>query len=349
VLSDTARVSQPTEITQFISNQALSNAEARWALESAFALVLSVALIAPATAQTWYCEPSRAYYPQVQTCAAPWRAMNQPQTPTSIPPDWYCRTNPAVCQYYMNLRQQEQTAHTAQIEAESARRTAEIEAANAKQAAEIEAQKAVARAKRVEEARIAAENSPNNICRNPGVAHMLISEFNEFDWYDGRKAVDIEHLVTKSYTSENSMSCYGTWVLNHGQRINGTMTTKPNVAGDIIAEWKAENWEPSVVETPTALVPAPPTQQTTSAFQDGVRDRQTWEQWFNSLSGDEREGAFYWAGQRSLKNPGSCNTLEPAKIMGCKEAQTKLAPTDVRRKSEPDFRAGWNSIQAPAS
>jgi len=55
-------------------------------------LRLSVAVIGaaaaisagPAAAQapgTYWCEPARAYYPQVANCPAPWRVLNAAQTP----------------------------------------------------------------------------------------------------------------------------------------------------------------------------------------------------------------------------------------------------------------------------
>jgi hypothetical protein len=42
------------------------------------------------------------------------------------------------------------------------------------------------------------------------------------------------------------------------------------------------------------------------AFQDGLRDRTSWERWFAGTSGDFKDGAEYWAGQRSLPHPGPC-------------------------------------------
>jgi len=42
----------------------------------------------------------------------------------------------------------------------------------------------------------------------------------------------------------------------------------------------------------------------TAAYQGGLRDRAAWEEWFNSLQGDYKTGAFYWSSQRSLPHPG---------------------------------------------
>jgi hypothetical protein len=81
---------------------------------------------------------------------------------------------------------------------------------------------------------------------------------------------------------------------------------------------------------------------TSPMFQKGLSDRATWETWVTGLTSDYRTGAEYWAGQRSLSHPGSCNGV-PAFTAGCREAQSRLAPVDVLRKSEPDYKAGWNS------
>ena len=78
-------------------------------------------------------------------------------------------------------------------------------------------------------------------------------------------------------------------------------------------------------------------------FQKGIANRTAWENWFNGLSGDEKIGAFYWAGQRSLPNPGSCNQMNDAFERGCREAIAVLSPSDALRKSDPTYRAGWNS------
>jgi hypothetical protein len=94
---------------------------------------------------------------------------------------------------------------------------------------------------------------------------------------------------------------------------------------------------------PDEMVPsAIPSPATSPMFQKGFTDRASWEIWVAGLSSDYRTGAEYWAGQRSLSHPGSCNGV-PAFMAGCREAQSRLAPADVLRKSEPDYKAGWNS------
>jgi hypothetical protein len=45
---------------------------------------------------------------------------------------------------------------------------------------------------------------------------------------------------------------------------------------------------------------APQKPEFPAAFQEGLADRRVFEQWFSTLSGDYRDGADYWASQRSL-------------------------------------------------
>jgi hypothetical protein len=79
---------------------------------------------------------------------------------------------------------------------------------------------------------------------------------------------------------------------------------------------------------------------------EGSADRRVWENWFAGLTGTFREGAEYWAGQRSLPRPGLCYGVTGQRFgdwsAGCTAAKRLLGPTDVRRRSEPAYRAGWN-------
>jgi len=102
--------------------------------------------------------------------------------------------------------------------------------------------------------------------------------------------------------------------------------------------------EPSPTATAT---PNPSESMPSVAFRQGQVDRQSWEAWFDSLTGDDRAGADYWASHRSLPNPGSCSAA-PASTgadwtAGCVAAQQRLAAADVRRKTEPEYRLGWNN------
>jgi hypothetical protein len=98
--------------------------------------------------------------------------------------------------------------------------------------------------------------------------------------------------------------------------------------------------------SPTATAPPSSSEPQTSAFRQGQVDRQSWEGWFGSLTDEKRAGADFWATHRSLPHPGSCGTAPSTGAdwtAGCFDAQQRLATADVRRKTEPDYRLGWNS------
>lgn len=96
---------------------------------------------------------------------------------------------------------------------------------------------------------------------------------------------------------------------------------------------------------------ASPVQDNTSSEAQGHADRMTFEAWIGSLNGDERRGADFWAAERSKPKPVSCIAvvLGPDYTSGCQEAQRRLAVLDVRRKTEPDYRKGWNAPLADAA
>jgi hypothetical protein len=85
----------------------------------------------------------------------------------------------------------------------------------------------------------------------------------------------------------------------------------------------------------------------TAAYEDGAADRRAWEAWFGGLEGAYQEGAEYWAEQRSGPTPGSCYGPIGQNLgdwtAGCLAAKRILTRSDVRRKSERGYYAGWNS------
>jgi len=106
----------------------------------------------------------------------------------------------------------------------------------------------------------------------------------------------------------------------------------------------------TTLHTPSAnatAVASPFEPQPPAAYRQGQVDRQSWEAWFASLTDDTRAGADYWAAHRSVPNPGSCDAVPPSTgadwTAGCLAAQQKLAASDVRRKTEPQYRQGWNN------
>jgi len=227
----------------------------------------------------------------------------------------------------------------------------------ARQAAEDRAAETIAAHERaVAEAKAEAESSPDNFCRIPTTAKALIDGYNDLfsQNFPERKVVDIEHLVTLKKDSERkTLACHGVWVLTTGERVEGTLTFRPNVAGDLIQSWKAEGWEPTVL--PSSPPQAPRTQTAANngasgetAFQTGLADRSAWEAWYGGLSGDYRNGATFWASQRSLPHHASCDDLGGQAMDGCRAAVARLSPSDVERKRDPEYRKGWNSYQPPS-
>jgi hypothetical protein len=97
---------------------------------------------------------------------------------------------------------------------------------------------------------------------------------------------------------------------------------------------------------PPPIAATAPVSPSSREFQEGQADRRAWEAWFNGQSGDYRNGAEYWAAHRSLRNPGSCMASPPSTgaswTAGCSAAQEKLTPSDTRRRTEPEYRLGWN-------
>jgi uncharacterized protein YecT (DUF1311 family) len=103
--------------------------------------------------------------------------------------------------------------------------------------------------------------------------------------------------------------------------------------------------------TPSALVTNPAPSSSSPAFKQGQIDRQNWESWFASVTGDYHAGAEYWATHRSDQHPPSCGASPPSTsadwTAGCYAAQQKLAEADLRRKTELDYRRGWNALPLP--
>jgi hypothetical protein len=93
--------------------------------------------------------------------------------------------------------------------------------------------------------------------------------------------------------------------------------------------------------------PSTDQQPISRSYEEGAADRRAWETWFGGLSGAYQAGAEYWAEQRSTPAPGSCYGPAGRDLgdwtTGCLVAKRILTPSDVRRKSEHDYYAGWNS------
>jgi hypothetical protein len=88
--------------------------------------------------------------------------------------------------------------------------------------------------------------------------------------------------------------------------------------------------------------PVAPTPTTSPMFQKGAADHTAWQIWVDSFSGEFRAGIEWWASQRSMPNPGPC-VGSPGFVAGCNQAKARLAPYDLLRKTQPEYKLGWNS------
>jgi hypothetical protein len=76
-------------------------------------------------------------------------------------------------------------------------------------------------------------------------------------------------------------------------------------------------------------------------YEKGFADHTAWQNWVEGYSGEFRAGIEWWASQRSISRPGSCEGT-PLFTAGCNEARARLAPLDKLRKSDDDYKLGWN-------
>jgi hypothetical protein len=100
------------------------------------------------------------------------------------------------------------------------------------------------------------------------------------------------------------------------------------------------------VVSPVSANPAQVAAALTPAYAQGRQARLDYEQWFVALPpGNYRDGATFWASNRSLKPPPTCtNGAIPAWQQGCVDGRARLAPVDQRRRTEPSYWWGWNSL-----
>jgi hypothetical protein len=96
------------------------------------------------------------------------------------------------------------------------------------------------------------------------------------------------------------------------------------------------------VPAPVPPTPVPSTPMTSPMFQKGMSDRTAWQKWVDGFSGEFRAGIEWWASQRSMPNPGSC-VGAPGFVAGCNQAKARLAGYDLLRKTQPEYKVGWNA------
>jgi hypothetical protein len=219
---------------------------------------------------------------------------------------------------------------------------------------------------------IATETSPDNHCKVPDVARVLLEQWSSFDVFKEANvsAIDIEHLTTTAFDPVSvTMICHGIFVTNRGLKLVGSIQIRKNVAGDPITTWMPDSSQdlsgyaepPPLPDEPQtapllstervtdkATVPgvAIPSVQSVS-FSEGLADRKSWEAWLGSLPADEARGAQWWAANRNVPNHGTCATAagdDATFTAGCLNAQGRLTQVDIRRRSDTEFRKGWNSF-----
>ena len=277
---------------------------------------------------------------------------------------------------YQQQQEEEQQRDAAQAAALAGQRERERRAEAEQEAERLREEVRAARQKvAAYNALVEQDKSPDNKCREQETARLLLQGWSDLDTFKniGMKAIDIEHLTTIKFNPDNSvLVCHGVFVTNLGQRMIGTLKLGKNVAGDPLITWISdESQDESRYQAPTqaeiALATTGPTvpaarapgntallaeanassAQLSSAGR-GLADRQTWEKWFASLSGDEREGAAWWAAHRSLPFHGPCGSARDNPTAdwtaGCLNAEQMLEPFDRLRKTDPQYRLGWNSL-----
>ena len=116
--------------------------------------------------------------------------------------------------------------------------------------------------------------------------------------------------------------------------------------------WNSYTPSMELASTQPNPVASAPAAEPSQAYKEGLADRQDWEEYFNALSDQTKEGAEYWVSHRSLPD-ARCQPMTVEQQgewkSGCLSAKLQLDPTDKRRLAESDYRQGWNSYAASAS
>ena len=256
--------------------------------------------------------------------------------------------------------------YNARQRAEAQRKDAEADAEAAREKQQKEDAEAQRRSAYV--AQTAAEQSSENRCKEPEIARSVMEEWSGFDAAKDAniRAIDIEHLTTTAFDPDKGvLACHGIFKTNKGFDILGTLTIRKNVAGDPISTWHSDaSQDTSIYERPAGFdrEPGPSSVRersmpaalstepgvTTPSFSTGLADRQRWEAWLAGLSGAEADGAKWWAANRNAQSHATCATAaekdDAIWSAGCLNAQQMLAPIDIKRRSDPQYKKGWNSL-----
>jgi len=87
------------------------------------------------------------------------------------------------------------------------------------------------------------ESAPDNACRDPKLARVVLEGWSNLDAMKGEdiRAIDIEHLTTVYFHPDSmTFSCHGVFVTSKGFRIAGTVELRKNVAGDPLFMWSRD-------------------------------------------------------------------------------------------------------------
>ena len=128
------------------------------------------------------------------------------------------------------------TQREAAVEAARVQRVAAAEAARGQRTAALAQRAAYVRM-------VAAENAPDNMCRQPKVARAVMDGWNELDAFHAADVhvIDIEHFTTVAWhAADQTFACHGVFVTNKGWRVVGTALFKKNVAGDPMFVWQRD-------------------------------------------------------------------------------------------------------------
>lgn len=137
----------------------------------------------------------------------------------------------------------EQEAANERARQDEVQRAAQAQAASEAAARQRAQNAAAAKAKAAAAAQLAQENSPDNHCKKPEFARVVIDEFNKFRALRrlGEEIIDIEHMTTLQFDAEKKViSCHGVFVVTNGAKLAGTFEMRRNIAGDPISIWKAD-------------------------------------------------------------------------------------------------------------
>lgn len=99
----------------------------------------------------------------------------------------------------------------------------------------------------------------------------------------------------------------------------------------------------------SAFAGSPARARLSDPYAQGVADWRTLQEWFATQTGDRAKGANYWAANRNVPGHRTCTAAAPrsdasdkaAFIAGCHAAKSRLDPIDDRRRSYPEYRAGF--------